>query len=343
MPIVTPQSAAQVEQAFNDYGAAPGGKAMMRAEMCAAEEAIASTVYITWRSEKTGADCSRVSSASRCFCGHALSEHAPVNRSNPRPPACTLCDCKRFDFVPSRPEECGMWWLPRRKGFDVRTWRAPCRCQHGHDSHDPRTHSCRSCSCRVFDSAYQCIGCDGKQAEHSTVFELEGERVQAGRDVGRKFMPLADTPELQRALFASMQRGGPAGGRQREAGAASGLDAARQALGGLSLEEQLEAGQISAAEYHQRILNAPLPEGVDGRLPLVGTGGRSAAGGRHAARPPPTVTALAVPTAGGVATVLTNAGPPIPRPGHDWSRPWEPGASGSSSRSGARKAPAGRT
>eukprot|EP00966_Prymnesium_polylepis_P300673 6948220-Prymnesium_polylepis.1 len=92
----THEFASQVEQAFNDYGAAPGGKAMMLAEMRAAEEAIASKVYITWRSEKTGADCSRVSSAARCFCGHALGEHAPVNRSNPRPPACTLCDCKRF-------------------------------------------------------------------------------------------------------------------------------------------------------------------------------------------------------------------------------------------------------
>ena len=68
MPLFTPQTAEQVEQGFQDYGATPGGKAMMRAEMRAAEEAIASKVYITWRSERSGADCARVSSESRCFC-----------------------------------------------------------------------------------------------------------------------------------------------------------------------------------------------------------------------------------------------------------------------------------
>jgi hypothetical protein len=32
-----------------------------------------------------------------------------------------------FKFVPSRPEECGMYWLVRRKDFDVKSWRPPCK------------------------------------------------------------------------------------------------------------------------------------------------------------------------------------------------------------------------
>eukprot|EP00955_Chlamydomonas_euryale_P113298 366209-Chlamydomonas_euryale.AAC.3 len=41
----------------------------------------------------------------------------------------------RANFV--RPEEVGEWWLPRRKGFNVHTWRAKCRCGHAHDVHEP--------------------------------------------------------------------------------------------------------------------------------------------------------------------------------------------------------------
>jgi len=141
-----------------------------------------------------------------------------------------------------------MWWLPRRKGFVVSAWRAPCKCQHGHDVHDVRTRGCRSCGCRLFDSAYQCIGCDGKQEAHETVLELEAERVQAGRSVGRAFMPLADCPELQSQLFASMKL---------TDGTASSRGAAGSSA--LTLEQMLERGEISVAEYQQRILSEPPP------------------------------------------------------------------------------------
>ena len=111
MPFHAPQSAAEVERAYHAYGAAPGGKAMLRAEARAASEAQESGVYITWRSRRSeGAECSRISSASRCFCGHPLAHHAPVNPRDPRAPGCTSCACRAFSFVPSRPEECGMWW-----------------------------------------------------------------------------------------------------------------------------------------------------------------------------------------------------------------------------------------
>ena len=111
-----PTTIAEIERASASYGVAPGAKAMMQAESRGAQRALASGVYIVWRSMKSGADCSRVASDSRCFCGHALASHKAVSKTNPQPPACTSCTCRRFEFVPSRPEECGMWWLPRRKG-----------------------------------------------------------------------------------------------------------------------------------------------------------------------------------------------------------------------------------
>ena len=157
------RSAADVEEAVALYGAAPGGKAMMRQEALAAQEACETGVYITWRSSVSGAECARVASSSRCFCGHKLADHQTPSRTNPQPPRCAVksCTCQRFDFVPSRPEEVGMWWLPRRKGFDVRTWRAQCECKHGHDEHDPRTRRCRQCGCPCFRASYRCIGCEG--------------------------------------------------------------------------------------------------------------------------------------------------------------------------------------
>ena len=306
-----------------------------------------------------------------------------------------------------------MWWLPRRKGFDVRAWRAPCKCQQGHDVHYPKTRACKASGCRAFDSAYQCIGCDGKQEEHETVFELESERVQAKRDVGPRFMPLADTPELQRALFSSMRpqplctsasggsdggAGGAADASKERSGDGRSCGTAREdsragtstmrapagmaPVGGppseLSLEELLERGHISPQEYSKRVLTEPPPpveppsasgrslactggafrpawrpawrpafarvhrphtfDGVSLRSRILLThslrryatrrpGGRTASRpGQSAARgrPPPTLTAFEMPLADGTATILTNSGPPIPQPGHDWTRPWEP-------------------
>ena len=74
MPINIPRSAAEVEEAVAQYGAAPGGKVLLRGEARAAEEAAQSGVYITSRG-RGGIECSRVGSTSRCFCGHALGSH----------------------------------------------------------------------------------------------------------------------------------------------------------------------------------------------------------------------------------------------------------------------------
>ena len=53
--------------------------------------------------------------------------------------------------------------LTRRTPSRVRAWRAPCKCNHGHDKHDPVTLKCTECAnCRVFTPNYVCIGCDGR-------------------------------------------------------------------------------------------------------------------------------------------------------------------------------------
>ncbi|CAN0141725.1 unnamed protein product, partial [Discosporangium mesarthrocarpum] len=98
---------------------------------------------------------------SRCFCGCTYAQHS--FRKGLALPVCVSCECRGFDFVPSRPEEVGEWWLPRRQGFDASKWRAKCRCMHGHDSHHPVRRTCSVCSCRGFFSAYGCVACDGHQ------------------------------------------------------------------------------------------------------------------------------------------------------------------------------------
>ena len=70
-------------------------------------------------------------------------------------------------FVPTRPEECGMYWLPRRKDFDVTKWRAPCKCNHTHEDHNPNPpFKCGSCQCYSFNSYFACISCDQSWENH---------------------------------------------------------------------------------------------------------------------------------------------------------------------------------
>jgi len=47
------------------------------------------------------------------------------------------CPCKAYAWIPSRPEDIGEFWFQRRRGFDVSTWRAKCRCKHDHEHHKP--------------------------------------------------------------------------------------------------------------------------------------------------------------------------------------------------------------
>ena len=206
--------ASAVGQAVAQYGAAPGGAAMMKSEQKAAEEAMASGIYVTWQSGESGAECCRIHSTSSCLCGHALKSHdAPRGGGGRmRPPGCLKCKtCPRFRYAPVRPEEVGQWWLPRRKDFNIREWRA---------------------RVRKSPQDYCCLNCDQKVSDHETVFETEAARKADGRAVREAFMPLAATPGLQAAVL------GPGGAASK---------------GGDDLEALAMTGAISASEYHDRV------------------------------------------------------------------------------------------
>ena len=166
--------------------------------------------------------------------------------------------------MPMRPEECGMWHLPRRKGFNVHAWRAPCKCKHGHDQHDPVTKKCNACqNCRVFTPDFCCIGCDGRGDEHETVFETESERVLAKLPVGEAYKPLQESPYLLQQVLEGARRGAATAGTAAAGGAAGGSRASSAAAAQQSPEELLERGAIDIAEYRRLIaLPAPTPAGA---------------------------------------------------------------------------------
>jgi len=57
------------------------------------------------------------------------------------------CGCKAFAWIPSRPEDVGEYWLPKRRNFDPAAWRLNCRCKHNHEEHDVGgQHRCLSVS-----------------------------------------------------------------------------------------------------------------------------------------------------------------------------------------------------
>jgi hypothetical protein len=146
--MVTPTTREGIEEGQKKHGAANGGRIMMQNEDEAASESIETGLYVTWipvddgmglasdacdevRSGGAG-QCCRVRTAAACMCGHPLSSHAPVPPSTRstfiKPPKCTAkaCGCRCFRYVPDRPEECGQWWLPRRKDFKIAEWRKVC-------------------------------------------------------------------------------------------------------------------------------------------------------------------------------------------------------------------------
>ncbi len=53
------------------------------------------------------------------------------------------CVCEAFAYIPSRPDGVGEFWLTKRPGFDASTWRAKCKCGHGHDRHEPKYKRCK--------------------------------------------------------------------------------------------------------------------------------------------------------------------------------------------------------
>ncbi|XP_036385852.1 protein FAM221B-like [Megalops cyprinoides] len=155
-------------------------KELFDPERKAAVKAIETGVYIGWRCPEYSWDCFRVEDASKCFCGHRLSDHTPYTGTSVQVP-CTApsCECKAFEFIPSRPEEVGEFWLRKRPGFDAESWRAACRCKHTHEEHAPGVgHACRrrGCRCAYFESSFLCASCDKHWEEHQTFFDTEDSR-----------------------------------------------------------------------------------------------------------------------------------------------------------------------
>ncbi|XP_032069810.1 protein FAM221B-like [Thamnophis elegans] len=163
-------------------------KELFHLEKEAALRSLQTGLYIGWRCPEYLWDCFRVGDESRCFCGHLLKLHQVYVEKRATVP-CTVADCRcqGFLFVPTYPEEVGEFWLRRRTGFDVASWRAKCRCTHTHEEHSPigaRGCCVRGCSCMAFASSFLCAACDRRWEEHATFFESEETRRRGGRPYG---------------------------------------------------------------------------------------------------------------------------------------------------------------
>lgn len=139
-----------------------------------------------------------------CFCGHIGKHHDKKVTKKKQSTKCNKCPCKEFKFIPRRPEELGQWWLPRRKGFNIREWKPKCKCGLDHTDHDPVTLSGKG-GCYTFQSDFCCINCDGMWEDHETVIELEHERMQAGKPIQEDFLPLATSPDIQKETLKHLE------------------------------------------------------------------------------------------------------------------------------------------
>lgn len=192
-----------IREGLQKYGVAGGARVMMSNEYLHAEEAVQSGIYSTYYCPSKKIECFRAGSKSKCFCGHLFAEHNKNIGAKKINTSCLNCPCKAFKYVPTRPEECGMWWLPRRKEFDVRTWRAKCKCKHSHEEHAPtRPFRCKSCAnCQDFHCDFACISCDMAWEDHEMLYETEDERRLEKKPIGKDYYPLASTQDIQEMVF----------------------------------------------------------------------------------------------------------------------------------------------
>lgn len=198
-----------VARAMNREQFAPRLKKLFDPEREAALEAIESGIYIGWRCPEFKHDCIRVGKNSRCFCGHVLAEHGCYHGNSVHVP-CDVggCECKAFAFVPSRAEEVGEWWLPRRVTFDPSRWRPKCKCKHTHEEHSPngvRKCRARQCPCTSFISSFLCCACDRHWEQHVTVFENAETRRQSGIPHGQHYLPFHELPELRNVVLTGRE------------------------------------------------------------------------------------------------------------------------------------------
>ena len=152
-----------------------------------------------------------------------------------------------FECIPKRPEEVGDWWLVRRRGFNVHSWRSV---DVGvHILHMASNKICNSCSCGLFTS-FLCLGCDGKYEEHETTFESKEERRREGRTVGMAFKPFSEHRDIQQSVF-----NGGGGGTSNISHSMKSLtmSSSHNDNGGMSPEEMYSSGMINSDQYFQMI------------------------------------------------------------------------------------------
>nr|XP_039271344.1 protein FAM221B-like isoform X2 [Styela clava] len=170
-------------------------------EVAAAVRAVETGHYVGWRCPECTWDCIRVGEESKCFCGHLLNQHRYFNGTKSQV-SCAIhdCRCRSFEFVPSRPEDVGEFWLKKRPGYDPSTWTAKCRCKHSHTNHSPigvRRCQFKGCRCHQFESNFLCAACDRHWEDHQTFFETEDIRVANGLPIGEAYIPFAELSELR--------------------------------------------------------------------------------------------------------------------------------------------------
>lgn len=97
-----------------------------------------------------------------------------------------------------------MYWLPRRKDFNVHTWRPPCKCKHNCEEHDVNYPlRCKSCkTCQGFNSNFACISCDDLWENHEVLYETVDDRRVSKKPVGKEYLPLAQNTNIQRIVFS---------------------------------------------------------------------------------------------------------------------------------------------
>ena len=174
----------------------------------AALQAIQSGIYVGWRIPRSNNDCIRVSMDSLCFCGHALNQHEKFDGKRTTNLKCLLpgCTCKQYAFIPSRPDEIGEWWLHKRRGFDVTSWRAKCRCKHSHEQHEPNLNRrCKRCACFSFSSSFLCSACDRHWEAHGTYFDNIASRQEQGLPYGEGFLPFYELPHLRNIVLTGRE------------------------------------------------------------------------------------------------------------------------------------------
>ncbi len=115
---------------------------ILTAETHAAEWSLSSGLYVSFQPSgfssipasacddiRNGtSQCCRVGRQSLCECGHSLEAHEnckiPKRPGYIKPPKCLSCKrCPSFNYLPMYTEECGQWWLKRRRDFNLHDWR----------------------------------------------------------------------------------------------------------------------------------------------------------------------------------------------------------------------------